>query len=132
MTVSFSLTFSILPAVVVTKCTESTNNYNSFANRVYSISLSSFKIAPDSHKGFSWIAIGIQQWGKDYYASDVTRTINYPLTFTTIYGVVGWKIATIGDKPGSIYVGMQSISNANFTTRSHAGIHTTYWVAMGI
>ena len=59
MTVSFSLTFSILPAVVVTKCTESTNNYNSFANRVYSISLSSFKIAPDSHKGFSWIAIGI-------------------------------------------------------------------------
>ena len=132
--VDFSITFSAKPSVLATKCTTSLNNHNNIANRINEIQTSYFKIMPDSYNGFSWIAIGIQQWG--YYVGSKSKMyVPFHITFQSqCFTVIGCDAAISTTDTGgvdeAVYISDWSLTQFRVSISSDR--NTISYIAFGI
>lgn len=72
------------------------------------------------------------QWGRHYFATDTTYTINYSTSFTQVYSVVISGTECSGGNCQDNAASVVSINTTSFTaSTARDGAHYGYWIAYG-
>lgn len=130
ITITFPVSFAAT-AYTVTLGHKSDSRWTNGANVNYvNKTVSDMTVYYCDGYGFSWLAIGMQQWG--FVSSGVSVTINFPIAFSKkCFGV--WALAS--GSHGSIYAyatNTQTTKSVIIMANGGASAMDKYWLAIGV